>query len=32
MTWQRVHRVLDGQTHRVAAEVLTPELLEFFAA
>jgi pimeloyl-ACP methyl ester carboxylesterase len=27
-----VHRVLDGQTHGVAAEALTPELLEFFAA
>jgi hypothetical protein len=27
-----VHRVLDGQTHGVAAGELAPELLEFFAA
>jgi pimeloyl-ACP methyl ester carboxylesterase len=27
-----VHRVLDGQTHNVGAEVLTAELLEFFTA
>jgi pimeloyl-ACP methyl ester carboxylesterase len=26
------HRVLDGQTHNVAAEALTPELLEFFTS
>jgi len=27
-----VHRVLSGQTHNVAPEALTPELLEFFTA
>jgi len=29
---QTVHRVLDGQTHNVGADVLTAELLEFFTA
>jgi alpha-beta hydrolase superfamily lysophospholipase len=27
-----VHRILDGQTHNVAAEALSPELLEFYTA
>ncbi len=27
-----VHRVLEGQTHNVSPEALTPELLEFFTA
>ncbi|MBE1564610.1 alpha/beta fold hydrolase [Nonomuraea africana] len=27
-----VHRILEGQTHNVAAQALAPELLEFFVA
>jgi pimeloyl-ACP methyl ester carboxylesterase len=29
---EAAHRILDGQTHNVAAEALTPELLEFFTS